>query len=69
MAEITEPPTSRKPDREPARPHSVLLRLGLLPLIMHFKSPKLMKQSMLDAHDTDILKKTLSLSVKDEDVR
>jgi hypothetical protein len=69
MAEITDPPTSRMPASEPARPHSVLLRLGLMALIMHFKSPKLIKQSMLDAHDIKIVKKTLSSTVKDEDVR
>lgn len=68
MAELTVPRRARNLD-EPPRAHSVLLRLGLMPLIMHFKSPKLVKQSMLDAHDTKILKKTLSSSVKDENVR
>jgi hypothetical protein len=66
---MAEPLVPATPEPEGAKPYSVLLRLGLMPFTIHFKSPQMIKQSMLDSYDVRILKKTLSSTVKDADVR
>jgi hypothetical protein len=53
----------------PPKPYSVLLRLGLIPLIMHFSSSKTVSAATLDQYDAKIFKKILSQSARDASVR
>lgn len=52
-----------------AKPHATLLRLGLAPLIIHFKSNGYIQQSILESYDVRIFKRTLGDSARQEDVR
>jgi hypothetical protein len=53
----------------PPKPYSVLLRLGLIPLIMHFSSSKTIGPGTLEQYDSKIFKKILSQSARDAAVR
>lgn len=52
-----------------AKPYVTLLRLGLAPLIIHFKSNGYVQQSILESYDVRIFKRTLGDSARQEEVR
>ena len=69
-SESTSPPPSREDsNKKEAKPHVTLFRLGLVPLIIHFKSSGYIQQSLLDNYDGKILKRTLTDTARREDVR
>ena len=65
MAAHESPPQSANVPKA----HSTLLRLGLTSLTVHFKRNGFIHPALLDSYDVKILKKTLSDTCREEDIR
>jgi len=64
----SSPPPASSEGRQ-AKPHATLFRLGLTPLIIHFKSSGYISSQMLDSHDVKILKKMVTDTARQEEIR
>jgi len=65
----SSPPAPASSEGRPVKPHATLFRLGLTPLIIHFKSGDYISSQMLDSHDVKILKKMVTDTARQEEIR
>jgi hypothetical protein len=67
MTSSSPPPASSEGSQ--AKPHATLFRLGLTPLIIHFKSSGYISPQTLDSHDVKILKRMVTDTARQEEIR
>ena len=66
---IPQSPSSEYSTKKEAKPHVTLFRLGLAPLIIHFKSSSYISAALLSTNDSKILARTLTATARRPAVR